>query len=323
MASPTPADGEPPAAPDAPPAAARIVLTRYAWLSIAAAVGTILLKGGAWVLTGSVALLSDALESFANLAAAVVALLALAVAARPADEEHAYGHTKAEYFASGFEGALVLAAAVAIVVAAVRRLLAPQSLELVGWGVAITLLATLVNLLVARTLLAAAREHGSIALEADAKHLLTDVWTSAGVIVGVVTAAATGWLRLDPLLALLVALHITRTGYDLMRRSALGLLDTGLPEPLRDTVRAILDRHAEQGVRYHALRTRQAGTRRFISFHVLVPGEWTVQRGHDLLEAIEAEVRAAVPRSTVFTHLEPLEDPVSWVDTTLERREEE
>jgi len=176
-----------------------------------------------------------------------------------------------------------------------------------------------INLAVARVLARAGRRYESITLEADAHHLMTDVWTSAGVIVGIALAAWTGWEVLDPLIALLVALNIVRIGVDLLRRSALGLLDTALPAVTRREITSILEAHGAQGVQYHALRTRQAGARRFISFHILVPGEWTVQRGHDLLERIEEEIRRAVPNSTVFTHLEPIEDPLSWEDTRLER----
>ncbi|CAN5867518.1 cation diffusion facilitator family transporter [soil metagenome] len=294
-------------------------LVRYAAISIVAAVVTIGLKGSAYLLTGSVSLLSDALESLVNLFAATVALVALWVAARPADEDHAYGHTKAEYFASGFEGALILVAALSIGVTAVPRLFAPQPIEAVGLGLGITILASLVNVAVARLLLRAGRRYDSIALEADARHLMTDVYTSAGVVVGVATASVTGWMWLDPVIAILVAANIVRTGVDLLRRSAHGLLDTSLPEATRTTIAGILDTYRREGVRFHALRTRQAGARRFVSFHILVPGDWTVQRGHDLLEKIEEDVRSNVPNSTVFTHLEPLEDPISWDDLRLER----
>ncbi len=294
-------------------------LLRFALLSVLAALVTIGLKGGAYLLTGSVGLLSDALESFVNLIAAVVALFALSVAARPADEEHAYGHTKAEYFSSGFEGALIVVAAGSIVVAAVRRLFDPRPIEEPGLGLAIIGLATVINLGVARVLHRAGRRNESITLEADAQHLMTDVWTSLGVIVGVGAAAATGYHRLDAIVAIAVALNVVHTGTRLLRRSMLGLLDTSLPEDVLAAIKAILESHAKAGVRYHALRTRQAGARRFISFHILVPGDWTVQRGHDLLEEIEERVREAVPRSVVDTHLEPIEDPVSWQDTRLER----
>lgn len=296
-------------------------LTRYAWISIGAALGTIALKGGAFLLTGSVGLLSDALESLVNLAAAIMALAMLVIAARPPDEEHAYGHGKAEYFASGFEGALVVFAAVTIAVAAGSRLAYPRPVEQVGTGVAIALAASAVNWGVARVLFRAAKRYRSITLEADAHHLMTDVWTSGGVVLGIVLAALTGWERLDPLIALAVAANIVRSGVHLVRRSALGLLDTALPEGERAAIGQVLARFNDGGVEYHAIRTRQAGARRFVSLHVLVPGHWTVQRGHELLEQIEEQIRAAVPGSTVFTHLEPLEDPTSWDDVRLERAE--
>lgn len=294
-------------------------LKRYALISIIAALVTIGLKGSAYLLTGSVGLLSDALESLVNLAAAVVALAALSIAERPEDDEHTYGHTKAEYLASGFEGALILVAAVSIGVTAIPRLFDPQPIEAVGLGLAIMFVATVINLAVAQVILRAGLRYNSITLEANAHHLMTDVWTSAGVMAGVGIAATTGWVRLDPVIALLVALNIVRIGVDLLRRSALGLLDTALPEPTRRVITDVLDSYERQGVQFHALRTRDAGARRFISFHILVPGEWTVQRGHDLLEEIEEKVRAAVPGSSVFTHLEPLEDPTSWQDLRLER----
>jgi cation diffusion facilitator family transporter len=299
--------------------AERRFLLRYAWMSVLAALGTIALKGGAYVLTGSVGLLSDAIESLVNLVAAIVALVALSVAARPEDEDHAYGHTKAEYFSSGFEGALIMIAAASILLAAVRRLVAPVPIQQVGLGLVISGTASVLNLVVARVLLQAGRRYESISLEADARHLMTDFWTSVGVIAGVGAVALTGWTRLDPVIAILVGLNIVRSALGLLQRSALGLLDTALPEETRKTITGILDQHAREGVRYHAVRTRQAGARRFISFHVLVPGSWSVQRGHDLLEELEEKIRAAVPASTIFTHLEPIEDPVSWADTTLER----
>ena len=251
--------------------------------------------------------------------AALAALVALWVAARPADEEHTYGHTKAEYFSSGFEGALILVAAVSILVAATRRLFEPQPIADPALGLSITAIATLLNFGVAQVLLRAGRRYESISLEADAQHLMTDVWTSLGVIAGVAAAALTGWHRLDAIVAIAVALLVIRSGLRLVRRSMLGLLDTSLPDESLAAITAILERHGRDGVRYHALRTRQAGARRFISFHILVPGDWTVQRGHDLLEEIEEQVRAAVPNSVVDTHLEPIEDPVSWEDTRLER----
>jgi len=298
----------------------RLDLTRYAWISIGAALVTIGLKGGAYLLTGSVGLLSDALESLVNLVAAVVALRALAVAGRPADEEHAYGHTKAEYFSSGFEGALVLVAAGMIAFTAVGRLLAPRELEQLGTGLAVSVVASVINLGVARLLLRSAARHDSIALEADARHLMADVWTSVGVLAGVGLVGLTGWAVLDPVVALLVAANITRVGVSLLRRSMLGLLDTALPPDVMASIREVLDGYGSAGVEFHALRTRRSGARRFMSVHVLVPGDWTVQRGHDLLERIEAGIRDAVPRITVFTHLEPIEDPVAWEDVGIERK---
>jgi cation diffusion facilitator family transporter len=294
-------------------------LTRYAWLSIGAAVATMALKGVAYLLTGSVGLLSDAVESLVNLVGAVMALGMLTVASRPADEDHSYGHSKAEYFSSGVEGTLILVAAVGIGIAAARRLLAPQPLEQLGAGVAVSAAASAVNLAVAIVLVRAGRRHHSITLEASAQHLFTDVWTSAGVIVGVIAVGATGWLPLDPIVALLVAANILWTGTRIVRRSILGLMDTALPAGELAAVKAALDSHLDDGIEFHALRTRQSGTRRFVSFHVLVPGEWTVHRGHELLEDIEARIRAAVPNVTVFTHLESLDDPASWEDQQLDR----
>jgi cation diffusion facilitator family transporter len=296
-------------------------LTRYAWISIAAALGTIGLKSVAYALTGSVGLLSDAVESIVNLVGAVMALSMLTVASRPADEDHSYGHSKAEYFSSGVEGTLILVAALSIGIAAGRRLVAPQPLERVGVGLAVSVGASLVNLAVALVLQRAGRQHHSITLEANAQHLFTDVWTSAGGIVGVTAVAATGWLRLDPVVALLVAANILWTGTTIVRRSVLGLMDTALPPQELAAVKAALDSHLSDGVEYHALRTRQSGARRFVSLHVLVPGEWTVHRGHELLEDVEARIRAAVPNVTVFTHLESLDDPASWEDQHLDRTE--
>jgi cation diffusion facilitator family transporter len=295
-------------------------LRRYAVISIVAALATIALKSWAYAVTGSVGLLSDAFESLVNLAAAVVALIALTAAARPEDEDHRYGHSKAEYFSSGFEGALIMLAAASILYASVRRLLSPRPIEQLTLGVGISVAASVINLLVARVLFRAARRHQSITLEADAHHLMTDVWTSLGVIIGIWAASATGWQRLDPIVAIGVALNIVYTGVGILRRSLMGLLDTAIPDELQRGVTDILARHTSGGVRFHALRTRQAGAWRFIDFHVLVPGNWSVKRGHDLLERLEEEVRAAVPNSTVFTHLEPVEDPVSWEDTRLERK---
>lgn len=299
----------------------RSSLTRFAWLSIAAAVLTIALKAVAYMLTGSVGLLSDALESIVNLVGALMALAMLTIAARPADEEHAYGHSKAEYFSSGVEGTLILIAAVGISVTAIQRLLTPKPLEQIGLGLGVSIVASLVNLFVALVLLRASKQYGSITLEASAQHLMTDVWTSAGVLVGVGAVALTGWERLDPIVAFIVAANIIWSGVRIVRKSVLGLMDTALPVEEQSAIRRVLEQHDQIGVQYHALRTRQAGARSFVSFHVLVPGKWTVQRGHELLEHIESDLRLALPNITVFTHLESLDDPASWDDTTLGRAE--
>lgn len=295
-------------------------LKPYAWLSIGAALATIALKGIAWWLTGSVGLLSDALESLVNLAGAMMALAMLGLAEQPEDENHAYGHGKAEYFSSGFEGLLILLAAIAIGVAAIERLIHPQPIEQVGIGLAVSVVASIINFATARILLAAGHKYRSITLEADAHHLMTDVWTSVGVIVGVAAVGVTGWLWLDPLLALLVAANIVWTGWRLLQRSADGLMDIALPPDQHKLVLAVLDGYRRQGIDFHALRTRQSGARSFVEVHVLVPGAWTVQRGHELLDALEADVRRALPHATVFTHLEPLEDPASHDDIGLDRR---
>lgn len=298
----------------------RTRLRRYAWLSLGAAMVTMALKGLAYALTGSIGLLSDAIESFVNLAGAAVALTMLTIAARPPDDEHHWGHEKAEYFASGVEGTLILGAAIGIGWAAAQRLLHPQLLQQAGLGLLVSASASLLNFAVARTLLRVGRRYESITLEADAHHLLTDVWTSVGVIAGVGAVAVTGWTPLDPFVAIAVALNIVYTGLRLVRRSALGLLDTALPVAEAVALDAILTRYrGEEPVQFHAIRTRQAAARRFVTLHVLVPGEWTVQRGHALLERIEEEIRGTLPNATVLTHLEPVEDPVSFDDQGLDR----
>ena len=298
----------------------RSSLTRYAWLSIAAAIVTIGLKSLAYGLTGSVGLLSDAVESLVNLLAAIMALAMLTIAARPPDDAHLYGHSKAEYFASGVEGILILMAAISIGATAVQRLIAPQPLD-VGVGLVFSVAASLINLGVARVLLRAGKKHNSITLEADARHLMTDVWTSVGVIGGVGLVALTGWERLDPIVALAVAAHIVRAGYRLIKHSLSGLMDTAFPAEEQNAVVQILEAYQKQGVQYHALRTRQAAARRFISVHILVPGAWTVQRGHQMLERIETDIGKALSEVTVSSHLEPIEDPSSFEDTGLDREE--
>jgi cation diffusion facilitator family transporter len=297
----------------------RVQLIRYAWLSIAAALATILLKGLAWWLTGSVGLLSDALESFVNLAGALMALAMLSLAARPADDNHAHGHGKAEYFSSAFEGFLILIAAFSIGYAAIDRLLDPRPIEAVGVGLAVSVLASIINLATARILMDVGRKYRSITLEADAHHLLTDVWTSVGVIAGVGLVWLSGWLWLDPVIALLVAANIVWTGWRLLNSSAGGLMDVSLPEDEIKAIEAVLGGYRSQGLDFHALRTRQAGSRAFVTLHVLAPGAWTVQLGHDWCERIEADIRRVVPHAHVTTHLEPKEDPVSLVDRDLDR----
>ena len=298
----------------------RAFLTRYAWLSVAAALGTMALKLLAWMLTGSVGLLSDALESLVNLGGAVMALLMLRVAARPPDTGHAYGHSKAEYFSSGFEGLLIFVAGGMIVTAALPRLIHPLPLEQAGIGLGISALAALVNLAVARVLLNAGRTHHSVTLEADGQHLMTDVWTSAGVIAGVGMVALSGWNILDPLIALAVALHILWTGWRLANDAVAGLMDHSWPEAEQKVLEEVLDGFRAPEITFHAVRTRISGAQRFVSFHVLVPGAWTVQRGHDLLEQIERTLAGRLPNVTAFTHIEPIEDPVSYDDQGLDRK---
>jgi cation diffusion facilitator family transporter len=290
----------------------RSFLTKFAWLSIAAAIATIILKTVAYVVTGSVGLLSDALESLVNLVGAIMALAMLTIAARPADEDHAYGHGKAEYFSSGVEGGLILVAALGIGVTAADRLLHPKPLEQIGLGLAVSVGASLINLGVALILLRTAKQHQSITLRANAHHLLTDVWTSVGVVAGVGAVALTGWQRLDPVVALVVAGNIVWSGVRIVRDSVSGLMDTALPPGELKIVCDILDGLRQDGIEYHDLRTRCAGARRFVSVHVLVPGAWTVQRGHTLVERIESDICRALPDTEVITHLESIEDPASW-----------
>ena len=291
----------------------------YTYLSIAAAIMTIALKTEAYFLTGSVGLLSDAMESLINLVAALAAFWALSFAATPADEDHPFGHNKAEYFSSGLESILIVIAAIGIGVVAWGRLFSPQPLEQIGWGLILSLIATVINGFVAWVLLRAGRRLRSITLRADAHHLLTDVWTSAGVTAGILLVKLTGWLILDPIIALLVAASILVSGVRLLRETGAGLLDTALPQADRDRITSIFSVYERDGIRFHALRTRVAGSRRFVSFHLLVPGEWTIQRGHDLCERVEQEIVEALPGTNVIAHMEPLEDPKSWADLELDR----
>jgi cation diffusion facilitator family transporter len=293
-------------------------LYRFAWISIAAAIATIVLKLAAWWVTDSVGFLSDALESIVNLVGSVVALIALIIARREPDEEHEYGHAKVEYFSSGIEGTLILIAALAIIATAVPRLIDPQPVDSTWLGISISIVASIINLIAWRLLLVAGRQYGSVALEADAHHLMADVITTAGVIFGVALIALTGWNILDPIIALLVAVNVIRVGYVLLNRSAHGLMDTSLPPDEVQRIDAVLDRYClSEGIQAHALRTRQAGQRRFGSVHILVPGDWTVDRGHRLVERIEQDVRAELPGIMIVTHLESLDDPQSFDDREL------
>lgn len=295
-------------------------LIRYAWLSVAAAVTTMAIKFTAFLVTSSVGFLSDAMESMVNLVAAGGAVIALTVASRPADEEHEYGHAKAEYFSSFAEGAMIMFAAVTIGWTAVDRLLHPEELDRLGLGIAISIGASAINLAVSLVLVRAGREHRSITLEADGKHLMTDVWTTAGVVVGVTLVWITGWDPLDPLIALLVAVNIVFAGLRLVVRSSRGLMDATLPDHEREAISEVLARHTSANTLFHGLRSRESGHRAFMSVHVLVPGAWSVQRAHNFVETVESDLRDAVEDLTVDTHIEPLEDPRSFSDEGLDRR---
>ncbi|MBL8183060.1 MAG: cation transporter [Blastocatellia bacterium] len=290
-------------------------LTKYAWLSIAAAVATITLKAVAYFVTGSVGLLSDALESVINLVAAIFALWMLTVASRPADDDHPYGHTKAEYFSGALEGSLIGMAALSIGWAAIQRLMSPQPIENFAEGIAYSVAASLINLVVGQILIYQGRKNRSVTLDADGKHLMADVYTSAGVIVAIIAIYFTGWYILDPILALIVAAHILWSGYGVVKHSTMGLMDTAIePNELNEVVRILDDYKAKHPIDYHALRTRRSGVRTFITVHILMPDEWTIIRGHDLAHEIEADIVATVPGTVVFTHIEPINDPKSMDD---------
>ena len=286
-------------------------------LSIAAALVTMGIKFSAYWMTGSVSLFSDALESLINLVAALTALFCLWFAAQPVDSTHTYGHEKIEYFSSGLEGMLILFAAAGIAWHAVSRLLQPQELEALEIGGALSFLASLINLAVAQVLLRVGKRSRSILLEADGKHLMTDVWTSFAVIGGLALVRVTSWHILDPIIALLVAGMIVWTAGDLIRRSFNGLMDHALPLDEQAAVRAAIEPLLLPGMHYHALRTRQAGARRFVDFHLLVPGGWTVQAAHDLGEKIEAAIQHALPGAEITVHVEPVEAQSSWHDSAL------
>lgn len=285
---------------------------RVALLSVGASIVTLLLKFGAYFLTGSVGLLSDAIESFVNLAAALIAFTAITIANRPADTTHTYGHDKAEYFSSGAEGMLILIAAGTIIYSAVQRLLNPAPLENLSIGVAVALVASAINFGVSRIMLRVARQEDSIALEADAHHLMTDVWTSVGVVGGIILVGLTGWQILDPLLAIAVAINIIWMGVQLLRRASAGLMDTTLPTVEVEVIQSAINRVAGMDTPYHALRTRKSGSRRFIDFHLLLAGETTVQASHDLVSQIETAIEQELPKTYVTIHVEPREDAASW-----------
>jgi cation diffusion facilitator family transporter len=300
----------------------RSYLKRFAWLSIGAAVLTILLKAAAYFLTGSVGLLSDALESFVNLAGAVMALAMLSIASRPEDESHHFGHSKAEYFSSGMEGGFIIIAAGGIAYTAIERLINPQPLEQLGIGLTVSVMAGLVNLGAAWIIGQNGKKYNSITLSANSKHLMTDVWTSLGVLVGVGLVALTGWQPLDSLVAIGVAINIVWSGVGIVKHSVSGLMDSVLPEEELGLIRKKIEEILPEGVAYHALMTRQAGARRFVSFHVLVPGKWTVEHGHVLLEKLEVQITQLLPNMVVFTHIEPLDDPASWSDQKLDHHDD-
>lgn len=301
----------------------RKTLTRFAWLSIGAAIATIALKTGAYFLTGSVGLLSDALESIVNLAGAVMALAMLYVASRPEDANHHFGHSKAEYFSSGMEGSFIIIAAGGIIYTAIERLINPQPLEQLGVGLAVSAIAGLVNFAAALVIGYNGRKHNSVTLIANSKHLMTDVWTSLGVLGGVGLVAITGWAPLDSLVAIAVAINIVWSGIGIVRHSVSGLMDSVLPEEELKLIREKIEEILPEGTTYHALMTRQAGARRFVSFHVLVPSNWTIEQGHVILERLEVEITQLLPNMVVFTHIEPLDDPASWKDQTLDHHEED
>jgi cation diffusion facilitator family transporter len=294
-------------------------LTRFAWFSIALALSTMGIKVAAWQVTNSVGLLSDALESSVNLAAAVVMLVVLRVAALPPDENHQFGHEKAEQFSAAAEGLMIVLAATAIVASAVERLIHPVDVERVGVGLGVSAIASMFNLAGAIVLLRAGRNHRSVAINADGRHLLTDVWTSVGVIVGVAAVGLTGWRPLDPLLALAVGVNIVVTGVRLLWGSVHALMDPPLEPEDQAAIEAVIAQYRSRGIAFHAMRSRVAGNRRFFGIHVLVPGHWSVSQGHALVERVEADLRAVVDGLVVFTHLEPVDDPASYLDEELDR----
>ncbi len=297
----------------------RSSLTRFAWLSIAAALITIFLKTSAYFLTGSVGLLSEAAESIINLVGATMALAMLIIAARPADQSHSYGHSKAEYFSSGVEGTLILIASGGIIWSSMDRLFHPKALEQLGLGLVISMVGSMINFFVARILMSAGKRENSITLESDAQHLMTDVWTSVGVLIGVGLVALTGWAPLNSLVAILVGINIIWTGIQLVRRSVAGLMDASLPKNEQDIIETVMTKYRGKEVDFHALRTRQAASRRFVSVHMLVPGAWSVHDAHHFAEDFETDIRTALGEAVITTHLEPIDDELSMHDILLEQ----
>jgi cation diffusion facilitator family transporter len=286
----------------------------FIWISIAASVATIVLKSWAYVITGSIGLFSDAIESFINLAAGIMALIMLYISAAPPDRKHPFGHNKAEYFSSVTEGILILIAAIAIGVAAIERLLVPQPIGELGTGLLISAAASMINLVVGMILVAGGKKYRSIILEADGKHLLTDVWTTAGVLVALMLVNVTGWIILDPIIAIIVAMNIVYTGIKLIIRSVSGLMDSSLSDEDETRIRSILDTYGSNGLKYHSLYTRMAASKNFIYLHLLMPGDWPIDRGHEMTKAVEHKIHAQIENSEIFIHMEPLDDPDSFDD---------
>jgi cation diffusion facilitator family transporter len=278
----------------------------YAFLSIGAAVSTIALKFGAYKLTGSIGLFSDALESLVNLVAAIATLYAITFATKPANARYSFGYSKVEYLSSALEGVMILFAAIGICIASVDRILHPQSIEQVGSGIIISTIAALINGRVAIALMGAGKRLRSIALKSDGRHLLTDVWTSVGVVVGLVAANLTGWQILDPLIAILVAINILKEGLHILQETTAGLLDAALPKKEQMIIQKVLRRYQNTGVCYQRLKTRLAGSQRFVSVNILVPGNWSVEQGHYFCDVIEIAIANALPGTHTTTHLEPL-----------------
>ncbi len=298
----------------------RLSSAKLAFISICASICTIVLKLSAFFLTNSVSLLSDALESFVNLLAATITFFMVRLANKPADETHPYGHSKAEYLSSIAEGFFIILAAGAIIFTAVTRLLHPASLEKPGLGLLFSVVASLINLVVGLILVKNGKKRNSLALEADGHHLLTDVYTTAGVLVGLVIVYITHLYILDPIIAIIVGFNIISAGFSIVQKSLSGVMDSSIDKGYLDFLQSVFAEYSQHKIVFHGLRTRQSGSRKFISFHVLVPGNWTVQQGHSLVEEIEGKIRKSIPNTTITAHIEPIEDPVSWEDIGLDRK---